>query len=58
MSERLHVIASFDTREDLLAAMRRSVGWVLVDESRVLALLSPQEPTADDDGGQDRGGPE
>ena len=58
MSERLHVIASFDSQEELLEGMRWSVGWVRVDEPELLALLSRKEPTGDDDGGQDGGGDE
>jgi hypothetical protein len=69
-AQRFHVIASFDTREDLLAAMRLSSGWIMVEEPALLALLkgphpplqggaSPaEEPRADDDGDQDGGGPQ
>ena len=58
MGERLHVIASFDTQEELLEGMRWSVGWVRVDEPELIALLSRERAPAEQDDDQQADGPQ
>lgn len=43
MTDSIHVMATFDSNEDLLDGMRRAVSWIVLDEPHALSALAGEE---------------
>ena len=39
----IHVLATFESQEALLAGMRRAVSWIRLDDAQVLAALATED---------------
>jgi hypothetical protein len=44
MAEQVHVLATFESQEALLAAMTGAVSWVQLSEAETIQLLKPAPP--------------